>query len=257
MNLFDVSGKVVLVTGGTRGLGRAISLHLASQGATVIAGYGMNEEAAEKFRAESKAQGHAVTAVRANLMTPSGAQTLYDQIIPAHGRLDALVYCSATGVHKPLEGLTQRHLSAVWQVNVGAFFDLSLKFKPHMAAGSRIVAISSEGALRAVDQYGAIGSSKAALEALCRQMAAEWAPAGIGVNLVSPGLLETETLAAMENAETRVAREKQDSPLGRLVKLEEVASVVQFLCSRASQGIVGQTLMVDGGKGISALVGGH
>lgn len=255
MNRFDVSGKIVLVTGGTRGLGRAISRQLASQGALVVAGYFMNEDAAEKFRRESREEGLACVAIRANLMTSAGAQTLYDQVISAHGRLDALVYNSATGVHKPLEALTLRHLSAVWQVNVGAFFELSQKFKPHMPAGSRIVAISSEGAARAGDEYGAIGSSKAALEALCRQMAAEWAHDGIGVNLVAPGLLETDTLAVMEQAEERVDREKLASPLGRLVKLEEVASVVHFLCSGASEGIVGQTLIVDGGKRISALRG--
>lgn len=255
MNPFDVSGKVVLVTGGTRGLGRAVSLHLAAQGAVVVAGYFMNEEAAEAFRETSAQAGRPCATVKANLMTPTGIQTLFDQVYSAHGRLDALVYCSATGVHKPLEALTQRHFSAVWQVNVGAFFDLSLKFKPHMPAGSRIVAVSSEGAARAVDEYATIGTSKAALEALCRQMAAEWAPDGIGVNIVSPGLLETDTLAAMAHADERVGREKNASPLGRLVLLEEVASVVHFLCSRASDGIVGQTLVVDGGKRISALRG--
>lgn len=255
MNPFDVSGKVILVTGGTRGLGRAISLHLASQGAVVVAGYFMNEDAAEAFRRKSREAGNPCATVKANLMTGTGVQALFDQVISAHGRLDALIYCSATGVHKPLEALTQRHFSAVWQVNVGAFFELSLKFKPHMPAGSHIVAISSEGAVRAVDEYGAIGTSKAALEALCRQMAAEWAPNGIGVNLVSPGLLETDTLAAMDRADERVDREKKSSPLGRLVGLEEVASVVHFLCSQASAGMVGQTLVVDGGKRISALRG--
>lgn len=255
MNPFDVSGKVVLVTGGTRGLGRAISLHLAEHGALVVAGYGQNEVAAEAFRAEAKARGFAATAVRANLMTPSGAQALHDHVMQAHGRLDALVYNAATGVHKPLEGLTSRHLSAVWQVNVGACFDLCLKFKAAMPAGSRIVAVTSEGAARATEHYGAIGSSKAALEALCRQMAAEWAPAGIGVNLVAPGLLETDTLAAMDHAADRVARERKASPLGRLVRLEEVARTVHFLCSPASEGIVGQTLVIDGGKRISDLGG--
>ncbi|MDQ3001357.1 MAG: SDR family oxidoreductase, partial [Fibrobacterota bacterium] len=226
MNRFDISGKIILVTGGTRGLGGAISMHMASQGAIVFAGYFQNEAAAETFRGKSREKGHPSIALRANLMTGTGIQALVDQVISAHGRLDALIYSSATGVHKPLESLTQRHLSAVWQVNVGAFFDLCLKFKPHMSVGSRIVAVSSEGAAHAMDQYGAIGTSKAALEALCRQMAAEWAADGIGVNLVSPGLLETETLAAMEHAEERVKHEKLASPLRRLVKLEEVASVV-------------------------------
>ena len=255
MNPFDVSGKVVLVTGGTRGLGGAISAHLAAQGATVVAGYFQNEEAAERFRALSREQGLACTAVRANLMTGAGVQALHDQVIAAHGRLDALVYSSATGVHKTLAEMTQRHLAGVWQVNVGAFFDLALKFKPSMPAGSRIVAISSEGAARAMVRYGSIGASKAALEALCRQMAAEWAADGIGVNLVAPGLLETDTLAVLERAGERAAHERRASPSGRLVRLREVAAVVHFLCSPASQGMAGQTLVVDGGKRISGMIG--
>jgi enoyl-[acyl-carrier protein] reductase III len=254
MNPFDVSGKVILVTGGTRGLGRSIALHLAAQGAILFAGYFQNEGAAEDFRSEFGARGYGCTTIKANLMTSAGIQSLVDQVISSQGRLDALVYNSATGVHKPLETLSQRHLSIVWQVNVGAFFDLSQRFRPHMPAGSRIVAISSEGASKAVDQYGAIGSSKAALEALCRQMAAEWAPAGIRVNVVSPGLLRTETLTAMEDAQARVAGEITRNSLGRLVELDEVAHVVHFLCSRASDGIIGQTLVVDGGKGVSAFV---
>jgi enoyl-[acyl-carrier protein] reductase III len=253
MNAFDISGRVALVTGGTRGLGRAISHQLAAAGAKVFAGYFMNEAAAEEFTAQSAAKGHNSEVIRANLMTPSGIQTLVDRVVSATGRLDTLVYNSATGVHKPLEVLSQRHLSTVWQVNVGAFFDLCQKFRPYMQPGSQIVALSSLGAMRAVDSYGAVGSSKAALEALCRQMAVEWARHGIRVNVVSPGLLETESLAAMEQPEKRVDHEKKCSPLGRLVRLEEVAFVVHFLCSAASDGIIGQTLVVDGGKNISAL----
>jgi enoyl-[acyl-carrier protein] reductase III len=251
LNPFDITGKVVLVTGGTRGLGRAISLHLASQGAVVFAGYFQNEEAAEQFRHLSTQMSASCFTVKANLLAGSGIQKLFDDVVSRYGRLDALIYNSATGVHKPLETMTQRHLSAVWQVNVGAFFDLCLKFKPLMPRGSRIVAISSEGASRAVDQYGSVGSSKAALEAMCRQMAAEWAP-DLAVNAVAPGLLETDTLAVLEHASQRVAHEALVSPLRRLVRLEEVSRVVHFLCSQASEGIIGHTLVVDGGKRISA-----
>jgi enoyl-[acyl-carrier protein] reductase III len=220
----------------------------------VFAGYFQNENAAEEFRRMAADGGWTCAAIKANLMTAAGVQTLYDAVMRDHGRLDALVYNSAIGVHKPLDSLTQRHLATVWQLNVGSFFDLCQKFKPHMSDGARIIAISSEGARRAVDDYGAIGSSKSALESLCRQMAVEWGPQGIRVNIVSPGLLETDTLASMPTANERVAFEKRVSPLRRLVRLEEVACAVQFLCSPASDGITGQTLVVDGGKSASALI---
>jgi enoyl-[acyl-carrier protein] reductase III len=253
MNPFDIAGKTVLVTGGTRGLGRSISLELAAAGATVHAGYFNSEPAAEAFRKEAADRSLRCTTVKANLMTSSGIQAYYDHVTKSSERLDALVYNSATGVHKPLHELTQRHLSTVWQVNVGAFFDLAVKLLPVMRPGAHVVAISSEGAQRAVDHYGAIGSSKGALESLCRQMAAEWAARDIRVNVVSPGLLRTDTLAAMPDAEQRVRAEETQSPTRRLVSLEEVARVVHFLCTSAADGVVGQTLVVDGGKRISTM----
>ncbi len=250
---FAVDGKVIVVTGGTRGLGREISLELAAHGAHIIAGYFQNEESAGRFLQDSANQGYACSTVKANLMTTAGVQNLCEQAISRHGKVDALVYNCATGVHKPLAELSSRHFSGVWQLNVGAFFDLATRLRAHMPRDSRIVAISSEGARRAVHHYGTIGSSKAALEALCRQMSAEWAAAGISVNVVSPGLLETDSLAVMGDREARIQQEISGSPLGRLVTPEEVAHVVHFLCSSASTGIDGQTIIVDGGKSISAL----
>lgn len=254
MTPFDIEGLNILVTGGTRGLGRAISLHLAACGANVVAGYFSDEAAAEEFRSIAGQRALRVATVKANLMTSSGIAALHESIVHLKGGLHALIYNAATGVHQPLDALTQRHLATVWQVNVGAFFDLSQKVRPLMGAGSRIVAISSEGAARAVDGYGAVGTSKGALESLCRQMAAEWAGQGIRVNAVAPGLLETDTLRALERPELRKANEIANSPLDRLVTLDEVAHVVHFLCSRSSDGIVGQIIVVDGGKRISALL---
>jgi len=229
-----------------------LSMHLASHGARVFAGYFQNDDGADRLASNLSERGLSCETVKANLLTSSGIQTLFERVLGQAGRLDALVHNAATGVHRPLVELTQRHLSTVWQVNVGAFFDLALKFRPHMPVGARVVAISSEGAARAVQRYGAVGSSKAALEALCRQMAMEWCQAGINVNVVAPGLLDTDTLNALERPEERVTTEIAGSPLGRLVALEEVAAVVHFLCSSASSAVVGQTLIVDGGKRIAS-----
>ena len=252
MDPFDIREKKVLVTGGTRGLGLSISFHLASQGAHVIAGYLQNDEAAEASRKEAVSRGYSFEVVRASLMVSLGIQTLVDHVASRWGKLDVLVHNAATGVHKPLAALTQRHLSMVWQVNVGAFFDLATKLHPLMSSGSRVIAISSEGARKAVLNYGPVGSSKAALEALCRQMAVEWAPTGVSVNVVAPGLLETDTLKVWEDRDSRVRQEVDSIPINRLVRLEEVAFVVHFLASPASEGIVGQTILVDGGKSIAA-----
>ena len=243
----------ILVTGGTRGLGRAISLQLSDSGARVLAGYFQNETAAQELCLEAQRRALHIGTFKANLMAATGVQALANHAINELGKIDALVYNCATGVHKSLAELGVRHLSGVWSLNVGAFFDLASQLRPHMPHGSRIIAISSEGARKAVRQYGAVGSSKAALEALCRQMAAEWAVDGILVNLVAPGLLETDTLSVWPDAADRVRDEVQSSPLRRLVRLEEVAHVVHFLCSRASNGVVGQTLIVDGGKSVSAI----
>lgn len=252
-NPFDIKDKIVLVTGGTRGLGKAISLHFGLQGARVWAGYFQDEQAAGQFRNETDSLGVFCSTIKANLLTASGIQILCDKVLEETGRVDTLIYNSATGVHKPLLDLSSRQFSIVWQVNVGAFLDLALKLRSSMPPGSKILAISSEGARRAVKSYGAIGSSKAALEALCRQMAVEWAGYGISVNMVAPGLLCTDTMKIWEDADNRVKQETSSSPLGRLISLEEVACLVHFLCSKASSGIVGQTIVIDGGKSISSL----
>lgn len=253
-NPFSVNGKVVLVTGGTRGLGRAISVHLASYGAHVIAGYFQNDLAASEFSAEAESLSYSCEVIKANLLTQAGIQKLVDTVASKAGKLDCFVHNAATGVHQALISLSVRHLSTIWNVNVGAFFDLATKLKPFMTRGSRIIAISSEGALKAIDAYGAVGSSKAALEALCRQMAAEWAGDGITANIVAPGLLETDTLSVLPGSDARVRDAIQSSPIGRMVSVQEVSCLVHFLCSAASTGIVGQTLTIDGGKCISSIV---
>jgi enoyl-[acyl-carrier protein] reductase III len=119
---------------------------------------------------------------------------------------------------------------------------------PILSDGSAVIALSSAGAVRAVPAYTAVGTSKAALESMARHLAVELAPRGIRVNIVSPGSVETEAWDAFPDKAERLTEAQRRSPIGRLVTSEEVALVVQFLCSEASRGIVGQTLVIDGGR---------
>jgi NAD(P)-dependent dehydrogenase (short-subunit alcohol dehydrogenase family) len=143
--------------------------------------------------------------------------------------------------------LSTRHFDWTFGLNVRAFFELVQRLSPRLPAGSSIVAISSEGAVRAVPHYSLVGASKGALESLVRHMAAELAPRGIRVNVLSPGTVFTDSWKVLPDAEARLAEACRRSFLGRLTTAEEVAWSVQFLCSEAASGLVGHTLVVDGG----------
>jgi enoyl-[acyl-carrier protein] reductase III len=237
----------VLVTGGTRGIGRATSLRLARAGASVIANYARNDEAAETLAAEARAEQLAIEVLRGDLTQPKGVTAILDRMASAGGVL-SLVHCAATGVHRPVEQLTLRHLDWTMALNVRAFFELAKGLVPLMADGSAIIALSSAGAVRAVPGYTAVGSSKAALESMARHLAVELAPRGIRVNIISPGSVETEAWDAFPDKAARLQEARHRSPIGRLVTSEEVAYAVQFLCSDASRGVVGETLNIDGGR---------
>lgn len=137
-------------------------------------------------------------------------------------------------------------------MNVRTFFRLIKLLLPRFTQGSTVVAISSWGALRALPSYSLVGSSKGALEALARHLAVELAPRGIRVNILTAGAVLTDAWKAMPNSEDRIAETTRRTPAGRLVTAEEVAYAAQFLCSDASAGIIGHTLVIDGGAGVVA-----
>lgn len=246
---FSLEGKSVLVTGGTRGIGRAVSLGFARAGATVLANYVRGQNAAETLLAQGREENLRITVCRADLTAARGLDELEAAVARA-GDLHGLVHCAATGVHKPFDELTLRHYDWTFALNVRAFFDLVKRLLPRFAAASAVVAVSSQGALRAVPAYSVVGASKGALEAFARHLAVELAPRGIRVNILAPGAVATEAWDAMPEASHRLADLARRTPLGRLVTPEEVAQAAQFLCSDAARAVVGQTLVVDGGAGI-------
>jgi NAD(P)-dependent dehydrogenase (short-subunit alcohol dehydrogenase family) len=248
--LFSLCNKTVLITGGTRGIGLAISLRFARSGARVIANYLRDETSAEHLRAIAAEEGLAVTLCRADLTSEKGLELLVGSLPEAIPHLSGFVHCAATGIHRPIEELTEHHLDWTFNLNVRAFFKLIKLLLPRFSKGSSVVAVSSWGALRALPFYSLVGSSKGGLEALARHFAAELAPRGIRVNILTAGAVLTDAWKAMPNSEARIAETIRRTPAGRLVTAEEVAYVAQFLCSDAAAGIIGHTLVVDGGTGI-------
>jgi enoyl-[acyl-carrier protein] reductase III len=251
-DLFSLRGKTILVAGGTRGIGRAISLRFARAGAHVIANYLRNEPSANQLSAEAAAEGLQISLCRADLTTDKGLEAVNQAVIEAQPPLSGLVYCAATGVHRSIDELTERHFDWTFNLNVRAFFKLVKLIKPHLSSGSSILAISSWGASRTLPGYSLVGSSKGAIEALARHLAVELAPSGIRVNILTAGAVATDAWKSIPNGEARVAETIRRTPIGRLVSPEEVANGAQFLCSDAAVGIVGQTLILDGGAGILA-----
>ncbi len=248
-NLFALSGRI-LVTGGTRGIGRAISLRFARAGASVTANYLRNQEAAEELKATAEREGLPIELCRADLTSPRGLEQIERSIQNTGESLSGLVHCAATGVHRTFSELNVRHLDWTFSLNVRAFFELMQVLTNRFSERSSVVAVSSIGARRALPYYSLVGASKGALEALARHLAVELAPRGIRVNILAPGLVATEAWKVIPEAEVRVAAAINHTPLQRLVTPEEVAWAAQFLSSQASMGIVGQTCVVDGGAAI-------
>lgn len=247
---FSLEGKILLVTGGTRGIGRAVSLQLARAGATVIANYVRGQKAADALLAQAQEENLQLRLCRGDLTLANGLAAVEEAVVGLGEGLHGLVHCAATGIHKPFDELTLRHFDWTFALNVRAFFDLVRRLLPRFASHASIVAVSSQGALRVVPEYSIVGASKGALEALARHLAVELAPRGIRVNIVAPGAVATEAWDSLPNAQDRLADLTRRTPGGRLVTPEEVAAAVQFLCSDAARTIIGHTLVIDGGASL-------
>jgi enoyl-[acyl-carrier protein] reductase III len=237
----------VLVTGGSRGIGRAIALRFARDGARRVAiGYLRNDRAAEETAAEIEATGAEAVLVRGNV---TSARVLDE--VAALGPLEALVHNAATGVIRPALEVDDKHWDWTLNANARALLQLTRAAAPNLGAGSSIVAISSLGAQRVLENYVLVGTSKAALEALVRYLAVELAPRGVRVNAVSGGVVDTGALDHFPNREQMLAGGAAN-PVGRLVSPDDIAGVVAFLCSPDAEMIRGQTLIVDGGYSLLA-----
>jgi enoyl-[acyl-carrier protein] reductase III len=240
----SLRGSSVLVTGGTRGIGLAIAKRLVADGAgRAVLGYMRNDAAAEQASAELDAE---CVLVRGEVSKPAVVEEL-----ASHGPYRVVVHNAATGVVRRALETDDRHWDWTLNANARALLSLARACAPAMEDGSSIVAISSLGSQRVLDNYVLIGTSKAALESVVRYLAVELAPRGIRANAVSAGVVETGALEHFPNKD-EMLRSVERTPAGRLVEPQDVAAAVSFLCSDGATMIRGQTLVVDGGFSLLA-----
>ena len=244
----ELDGKLALVTGGGRGIGRAVALELAARGADVLVNYLRNEDAANETASAVRALGRRAETLRGHVGDPERIARMFGQIVERYGYLDILVNNAASGVIRPLLDLEPRHWDWTLDINARGPWLCAKAAAPLMEGrGGRIVGISSLGAGRVLPEYVAVGVSKAALESLTRYLAVELGPRGIVVNAVSGGLVETDALNFFPRREEMLEDARQRTPAGRMVEPTDIAQAVAFLCGPGAEMIRGQVLVVDGG----------
>ena len=246
-----LQGKVALVTGAARGIGRAIARKLAARGADVVVNYYTSADEADALCAEIRAEGRRALAVQASVGVPDSVDELFEALAKEFDRLDIVVSNAASGVLKPTLDMGMKHWRWCMDTNALAINLLAQRAVPLMKDGGRIIAMSSLGAQRAMPNYGFIGASKAALEALVRALAQELGPRGIRVNTVSAGVVDTDALAYFPNRDEVLADFARRNPVQQKLTPEAVADAVYLLCLPEAAMINGHTLVVDGGFAIS------
>jgi len=250
----SLEGKTALVTGGGRGIGRATSLRLAASGADVVVNFFRNREAAEATAAEVRTHGVQAWTVRANVGDPAAIDRMFAQIAAMAGGVDIAISNAASGVLRPALQLEVKHWEWTLNINARAMLLVAQRAAPYMVqrGWGRIVGVSSLGATLVVDNYAAVGISKAAIETLTRYLAVELAPGGVRVNAVSGSYVETDALQHFPNRAELLDAARRRTPTGKLLEPDDLARAILFLCSDDADQICGQTIVVDGGFSLRA-----
>lgn len=246
-----LAGKVALVTGASRGIGRAIALKLAAAGSDIAANYYNSAAEAEALCGEIRGLGRRACAIQASVGIPDSVADMFKEFSRHFDHLDIVVSNAASGVLKPALEMTLKHWRWCLETNALALNLLAVHAVPLMAPGGSIIAMSSLGASRAMPDYGFIGASKAALESLVRTLAQELGSRRIRVNAVSAGVVDTDALRYFPNREQLLADFARRTPAGPRLTPQDVAGAVYLLCLPEAAMITGHTLVVDGGFCIS------
>jgi enoyl-[acyl-carrier protein] reductase III len=247
--MFALEGKAALITGGTRGLGRAIAMTLARMGATVALNYRRDEESAQRALAEVRALAPKSIAIRADLGEDAQVRAMVAEAGRALGRLDIFIANAAATAFKPLLEVKPHHLARTFNLSVGGFVAGVQEASRLMGDGGRIVMISGIDSIRHLPLHGVLGAAKAALESLVRDFAFELGPRGITVNGLNVGYIDTDSARFYFKDDFERARRvsAERCALRRLPTLEEIAAVVAMICTPEASYLTAQTIMVDGG----------
>ncbi len=247
-----MSNKVALITGSSRGVGKATALALAKEGYDIVVNYARSKKAALKTVEEIEKIGRKASLIRANVGDVEKVRSMFQQIDDEFGRLDVFINNAASGVLRPVMELEESHWD--WTMNINS---KALLFCAQEAAklmekngGGKIVSISSLGSMRYLENYTTVGVSKAAVEALTRYLAVELSPKNIVVNAVSGGAIDTDALKHFPNREQLLEDARKNTPAGRMVEIEDIVNTIMFLVSDYAYMIRGQTIIVDGGRSI-------
>ena len=243
-----LDGKIALVTGGSRGIGRATALRLADAGAAVAFTWFTSRQQAEETEALLRAKTPDVLSIRANVGNEEHVERAFAAVRERFGALDIFVSNAASGVMKPAIELEAKDWARSMEVNALALLHGARRAAPLMAGrDARIIALTSAGSTRVIRDYVAVGASKAAIEAVVRYLAVELAPRGIIVNAVSAGVTDTNSLRFLTGWEEMLADAARRTPAGRAGTPEDAAAAVYLLTLPEARWIVGQTIVADGG----------
>ena len=242
--------KVAVVTGASKGIGAAIALELAAEGAAVVVNYSSTKDGAERVVAEIKSQGGKAVAVQANIARPADIQRLFAETKSAFGRLDILVNNAGIYEFAPLEAITPEHFHKMFDLNVLGLILATQEAVKHIGPeGGSIINLSSIAATAGLASSAVYGGTKAAVDAATRALAKELGPRKIRVNSLAPGMIETEGFRSAGLAESDFRKQTEaQTPLGRIGQPRDIATVVAFLASPDSGWITGETIYVSGGQ---------